>query len=110
MIYEKAVEVPSALTRERLLLDCGEVGVVAELWVNGVQVGKRPWAPYVFDVSEHCRPGVNQFKVSIANTEANARAVGTSLDILKNIDLNRRLGPARLVPYFERTLRCQEIS
>ena len=104
MTYEKTVEVPAALLAERVLLDCGQVGVAAEAWVNGESVGSRPWEPFVFDVSRHVRPGRNQIRVRIANTEANARAVGTSADILNNIDLNGWLGPAQLVPYFERTM------
>jgi hypothetical protein len=107
MTYEKTVEVPAALLAERVLLDCGQVGVAAEAWVNGESVGARPWEPFVFEVSRHLHPGRNQLRVRVANTEANARAVGTSSDILKNIDLNGWLGPARLVPYFDRTITCK---
>lgn len=32
--------------------------------------------------------------------------MGESLDILKNIELNGWVGPARLVPYIEREIRC----
>jgi len=108
MIYEKTIDVPEALLAERVLLDCGQVGVAAEAWVNGTSVGARPWQPFVFEVSKHLRPGRNQLKVRVANTEANARAVGTSIGILKNIDLNGWLGPARLVPYLEREIRCRK--
>jgi hypothetical protein len=106
MTYEKDVEVPAALLAERVLLDCGQVGVAAEAWVNGEPVGARPWEPFVFEVSRHLHAGRNQLRVRVANTEANARAVGTSSDILKNIDLNGWLGPVRLVPYFERAIKC----
>jgi hypothetical protein len=94
---------------ERIWLDCGQVGVLAEAWVNGAYLGARPWQPYVFDVSGHLHAGRNQLRVRVANTEANARAVGTSLYILKNIDLNGWLGPARLVPYLEREIRCLQV-
>jgi hypothetical protein len=109
MTYEKTVDVPAALLAERVLLDCGQVGVAAEAWVNGESVGSRPWEPFVFEVTRHLRAGRNEFKVRVANTEANARAVGTSLDNLKNIDLNGWLGPAHLVPYFERTIPCSRV-
>jgi hypothetical protein len=109
MTYEKTVDVPASLLAERVLLDCGQVGVAAEAWVNGAYVGARPWQPYVFEVSEHLRPGRNQLKVRVANTEANARAVGPSIGILKKIDLNGWLGPARLVPYLEREIRCRQV-
>jgi hypothetical protein len=106
MTYEKTVEVPASLLAEQVLLDCGQIGVAAEAWVNGESVGSRPWEPFVFEVSRRLRPGRNQLKVRVANTEANARAVGTSSDILKNIDLNGWLGPVQLVPYFERAFPC----
>ncbi len=104
MTYEKDIEISSALLAERLLLDCGEVGVVAEAWINGQSIGSRAWAPFAFDLSEHARVGTNRLKVRIANTEANARAVGASRGILKNIDVNGWIGPARLVPYIQRDI------
>ena len=106
MAYEKTVEVPASLLTERVLLDCGDVGVCAEAWVNGKAVGSRPWSPYVFDVTELLHAGENQFKVRVANTEANARAVGPSLPILGNIDMDGWQGPARLVPFIERDIIC----
>ncbi len=106
MTYEKTLEVPGEFLKERLLLDCGEVGVVAEVWVNGAYAGARPWQPFVFDVTEHVRRGANRLKVRVANTAGNARATGTWVGDLKNIDLNGWIGPARLVPYFDREIRC----
>ncbi len=110
MVYEKDVTIPSQLLAERLLLDCGKVGVVAEAWVNGHWVGSRAWSPYVFDVTDHIHPGLNHLKVRVANTAANARAVGQSRDILQNIDLDGWHGPARLVPYFDREIRCPKVE
>ena len=109
MLYEKTVDVPAALLTERVLLDCGQVGVAAEAWVNGESVGARPWEPYAFDVTRHLRAGPNQLRVRVANTEANARAVGTSFGILKNIDVNGWHGPVQLVPYFERAIACRQV-
>jgi hypothetical protein len=106
MLYEKTVEVPASLLLESVVLDCGEVGVCAEAWVNGKAVGSRPWAPYVFDVTEYLHPGKNQFRVRVANTEANARAVGASLPILEKVDVDGWHGPARLVPVVEREITC----
>jgi alpha-L-rhamnosidase len=99
MTYEKNIEIGSELLAEGLILDCGEVGVVAEAWMNDQSVGSRAWAPFAFDLSEHAHVGTNRLKVRIANTEANARAVGASRRILKNIDIDGWIGPARLVPY-----------
>jgi len=106
MVYERTVDVPVSLLAERVLLDCGVVGVCAEAWVNGKAVGKRPWGPYVFDVTEQLQPGKNQIKVRVANSEGNARAVGTWRSNLDNIDVDGWEGPARLVPFFEREIAC----
>jgi hypothetical protein len=109
MVYEKTVDVPASLLGERVLLDCGQVGVCAEAWVNGRPVGSRPWAPYVFEVTEQLHPGKNQFKVRVANSEANARAVGTWRPYLENIDIDGWDGPARLVPFFDREITCTQL-
>ncbi|HMD83281.1 MAG TPA: glycosyl hydrolase [Terriglobia bacterium] len=109
MVYEKTVDVPAALLTERVLLDCGVVGVCAEAWVNDKGVGKRPWGPYVFDVTEQLHPGKNQIKVRVVNTEANARAVGTWRSNLERIDVNGWHGPARLVPFVEREIVCEKL-
>jgi hypothetical protein len=106
MVYEKAVDVPASLLAERVLLDCGVVGVCAEAWVNGKPVGKRPWGPYVFEVTEQLHPGKNQLKVRVANTEGNVRAVGIWRYHLQNIDVDGWHGPARLAPFVEREITC----
>jgi hypothetical protein len=109
MVYEKTVDVPALLLAERVLLDCGVVGVCAEAWVNGKSVGKRPWGPFAFDVTDQLHPGENQFKVRVANTEGNARAVGTWRSNLDNIDVDGWHGPARLVPFVEREIICSPV-
>jgi Glycosyl hydrolases family 2, sugar binding domain len=106
MTYEKTVEVPTVLLRERVLLDCGKVGVTVEIWVNHAYVGARPWQPFVLDVTDYLRPGPNRFKVRVANTEANARAVGESIGLIEKIDQNGWIGPALLLPFIEREIHC----
>jgi hypothetical protein len=110
MVYERTVDVPASLLTERVLLDCGVVGVCAEAWVNGTALGKRPWSPYVFDVTEQLHPGKNQIKVKVANTEGNARAMGPWIGNLANIDIDGWHGPARLVPFFEREIVCGKLG
>lgn len=107
MLYEKDVDVPESLLAERVLLDCGKVGVVAEAWVNGDSVGSRPWSPYVFEITKQVRAGTNHIRVRIANSAANARAVGEDYHILKNIDCDGWIGPARVVPYVDREISCR---
>jgi len=109
MIYEKDIQVSSSLLAEHVLLDCGDVGVVAEAWINGNPVGSRPWAPYIFEATEHLHAGMNRIKVQVANTAANACAVGEYHPILKNIDRDGWRGPVRLVPYVDREIRCRRV-
>lgn len=109
MTYEKTVEISPTLLKERVVLDCGKVGVAAEIWVNDVYVGARPWQPFVLEVTEHLRPGPNRFKIRVTNTEANARAVGERIGILEKIDQNGWVGPASLVPFIEREIHCSAI-
>ena len=106
MVYEKTVDVPASLLAERVILDCGVVGVCAEAGVNGKSLGKRAWCPFVFDVTDVLRTGKNQIKVRVANTEGNSRAVGPWLGNLANIDIDGWHGPARLIPFFEREIIC----
>jgi hypothetical protein len=52
----------------RTLLDLGRVRGTAEVQVNGELVGVRTWSPYVFDLTDHLRPGENELRVSVYNT------------------------------------------
>ena len=53
-------------------LDLGEVKYSAAVKLNGKKLGIRTYAPYVFDISEAVRPGVNKLEVQVVNTLANA--------------------------------------
>jgi hypothetical protein len=52
-------------------LDLGEVRDVAEVWVNGKEVGARLWPPYRFDVTSALRPGRNTIRVRVGNVVNN---------------------------------------
>jgi hypothetical protein len=52
----------------RTFLDLGRVRGTAEVHVNGESVGVRIWSPYVFDLTDHLRPGENELRVSVYNT------------------------------------------
>jgi len=49
-------------------LDLGHVRGTAEVHVNGELVGVRIWSPYVFDLTDHLRPGENELLVTVYNT------------------------------------------
>ncbi|MBI5085498.1 MAG: hypothetical protein HZB13_12975 [Acidobacteria bacterium] len=97
--YEKTFQAPAVPPGRRLVLDLGEVGVVAEVWLNGRRIGERVWKPFRFDVTAAVRPGANRLRIVVTNTEANARAVANHRGLLPNIRLNGLLGPVTLTPY-----------
>ncbi len=57
----------------RMLLDLGTVLYMAEVWINGKSAGKRLWAPFVFDITGHIRPGENNtIRVRVGNLVNNS--------------------------------------
>lgn len=70
------------------VLDLGEVGDTARVFVNGVLVGGRAFRPYRLDVSEWVSKGANSLVVEVANTAANAlMAIGRRSGLLGPIEL-----------------------
>jgi hypothetical protein len=61
-------------------------------------------SPYKLDITEFVKPGENHLKIRLTNTEANARAVGPSHQILGNIDVCGLEGPVEIVPYTQHVL------
>ena len=114
-IYERSFRVDPGLTGKRIELDCGEVGVTAEVWVNGKQVDDRVWEPFRFDITAYLHPGENRLRIAVTNSDANERAEadperyihrralpgGRALPMLDTLTLNGLLGPVRLVPYLD---------
>jgi hypothetical protein len=58
-----------------LWLDLGKVGDLAEVWVNGRQVGTVWHAPYRIDIGSAVKPGSNELEVRVANVWVN-RLIG----------------------------------
>lgn len=50
------------------------------------------------------KPGENQIKILVTNTEPNQRAVGTRHHILAAIDSSGMEGPVQVIPYLDRML------
>ena len=103
-IYEKTFSLPPAFTGGRVILDLGKVSSVAEVEINGRDAGTIVWSPYRLDITTLLKHGKNRLHIRVTNTEANARAVGSSHNILSKIDLCGLEGPVSLVPYVEKAL------
>jgi len=97
--YERTFTLAAPAPGGQVWLDLGEVGVAAEVWMNGVKAGERVWKPFRFDVTKLVRPGENRLRIVVANSDANVRAVANQRQLLGAIDLNGLHGPVRLLSY-----------
>jgi hypothetical protein len=92
-----------------LVLDLGEVGVVADVRVNGHDAGTGIWPPYAFNISGLCRAGGNELEVVVYNSDAALRAQGefemrigsyqalvNTPGLLDKLECNGLLGPVRI--------------
>ena len=55
------------------VLDLGEVGEVAEVWLNGVSLGVRINAPYKFSLLPTVKEGVNELEIKVIGNPAHRR-------------------------------------
>lgn len=58
--------------KKHYVLDLGQVYHVASLSINGHEVGKRIYAPYIFDITPYLRRGENTFQVTLKPSFYNA--------------------------------------
>lgn len=63
------------LKQGRFVLDLGKVGCMAEVIVNGRNLGVLWKAPYKVDITEALKPGTNDFEIRVINQWAN-RIIG----------------------------------
>ncbi len=78
----------------QVFLDLGEVGEVAQAWLNGPLLGTRICRPYVFDATAAIRPGDNTLRVEVTNTLVYALKDDFSRYI--NQEPSGLIGPVRL--------------
>jgi hypothetical protein len=107
-VYEADFTLPPAYLKYHVQLDCGEVGVAAEVWVNGQRAGVRVWKPYALDITRLVRAGKNHLRIVVTNSEGNKRAVGVWRSNLSRLRVNGLLGPVRIVPYLDGTMVCKK--
>jgi len=72
----------------KLKVDCGTD--VIELYINGQNVGLRPWHPYEFDITSYVQPGLNKITLKVTNTLIN---------ILEGVAKPSGIFDATIVPY-----------
>jgi hypothetical protein len=78
--YAKAISVPASLIGKdkRLYLDLGNVAVMAEVTLNGKNLGILWKAPYRVDVTDAVKAGENALELSVVNLWIN-RMIGDEL-------------------------------
>jgi alpha-L-rhamnosidase len=103
-IYTKTFTLPANYHGMRVMLDLGRVSSVADVFVNGEHAGTLVWRPYQLDISKLIKLGENEIRISITNTEANQRAVGTRHNILPAIDICGMEGPVQVIPSIDQVL------
>ncbi len=110
-LYETNFELPSIARGQELFLDLGEVGVAAEVWLNGRPAGTRVWRPFRFDITRMIRTGRNELRIRVANSDAGWQSQGdtiypkgswglhyqTERDRLQTIRPNGLEGPVRIL-------------
>jgi hypothetical protein len=78
--YQNTFQVSAAAIGDQsstITLDLGRVEVMAEVWLNGKNLGVVWKAPYQVDVTSALKPGVNQLKIRVVNLWIN-RLIGDS--------------------------------
>jgi hypothetical protein len=73
--YRTTFEAPALQAGQKVKLDLGSIGDVAEVYVNGALIGTVWNAPYALDVTQALKPGQNQLEVKVANLWVN-RLIG----------------------------------
>ncbi len=65
--YQRAFEVPSSWRGKHILLHFGSVDWQADVWVNGIKVGRHTggFAPFSFDVTSALNKGENRLTVKV---------------------------------------------
>jgi hypothetical protein len=77
--YETTFQFGDRQADQRIVLDLGRVGNIANVEVNGQDAGVLWAAPYRQDITEHVKSGENILKVAVTNTWHNRLAYDASL-------------------------------
>ena len=73
--YTKSFDFPAVPSGERIVLDLGEVDVIASVKLNNKDIGTVWKAPYALDITSFLLPGTNTLQIRVANLWAN-RLIG----------------------------------
>jgi hypothetical protein len=74
-IYKKSINIPDNIGGRRLYLDLGTVKHIAEVTLNGENLGVVWTAPWRIDITRAAHPGGNLLEIAVTNVWAN-RLIG----------------------------------
>ena len=69
LCYHSDLELPST---DEIWLDLGQVGDIAEVFLNGDSINTRMWAPYHIRLADHLPSGPHHLEIRVTNSMANA--------------------------------------
>lgn len=78
--YTTHVSIKQPKADDQVVLDLGQVSVMAEVWVNDRKVGVVWTPPYRLDITSLIKPGDNTLRVNVTNTWFNRLVYDAGLD------------------------------
>lgn len=78
--YSVQFKCSSDKAKKAHILDLGNVKYCCEVCINGENLGKRAWHPYIFHIYGKLKEGLNELKVMVTNTMANQYITSKSLN------------------------------
>ena len=91
--YRKSIEIPEPLAKQgRLFLELGDLAEIAEVTLNGKNLGRVWLPPYRVEISGVAQAGANQLEIRLANLWANrfnADSLRPEAERLTRSNLNR---------------------
>lgn len=78
-VYTTTFTVDKLPANGKLMLNLGEVGVMARATLNGAQIGTAWMAPYLIPAGSHVKEGANILKLEVVNTWRNRMVKDASL-------------------------------
>ncbi len=67
-VYEKSFTLAKPEADKPIILELGEVGVIATVFVNGKEAGTVWTTPWEIDITDFVRGGKNDLQIKVANT------------------------------------------
>ncbi len=71
VVYETAFEMTATPRFSKVELDLGQVGEIAQVYLNGMSAGFKLWSPYSLDITNLVKAGANLLRVEVTNSLAN---------------------------------------